>query len=113
MKSAPQPSGDNDQANGGTRDGSNAGRNHSNNSITNTRTENKGGDRPAKVHVHVPPRIDDEWYQVDAPEPSAERPSCVYSDWLGSHSALCSYEIAESPEVLGYFFSFIMLHIFF
>lgn len=80
---------------------SNNHRNSGSNSIINSKEENKGGDKPAKVHVHVPPRIDDEWYQVDAPEPSMARPPTEYSDWLGSHSALCSYNCAESPEVLG------------
>ena len=104
MKSTSQPS-EEKEANG-IIEGGRANRTQSNNSITNGRTENKGGDKTPKVHVHVPPRIDDEWYQVDAPEPSTERPFSVYSDWLGSHSALYSYEIAESPEVLGFFLLF-------
>ena len=80
--------------------------NNSNNSILRAKEESKGSDKPAKVHVHVPPRIDDEWYQVDAPEPSAVKPDTEYSDWLGSHSALCSSSSAELPEVLGDFPSY-------
>lgn len=75
--------------------------NSGDNSIINSREEKKGGEKTSKVHVHVPPRIDDEWYQVDVPEPSATRPTSEYSDWLGSHSALCSHDCAESPDALG------------
>ena len=55
-----------------------------------------------KTYLYVPPRIDDEWYQVDLPELSKNKPSTVFhQDWLGSCSSISSSCCEESQEKLG------------